>query len=56
MWCYKGVFELIDAKFVGVSGRNVFKFFLHVEKAEKILSLTPDLLIGAAVSGRLAGT
>lgn len=33
VWCYKGVFKLVDARIVESDGRKVFKFHLHpVEK------------------------
>jgi len=33
VWCYKGVFQLVDAKIVHDGARNVFKYYLHpVEK------------------------
>jgi hypothetical protein len=33
VWCYKGVFELIDARIVESGNRKIFKFYLHpIEK------------------------
>ena len=33
VWCYKGVFELVDARIVESGNRKVFKFHLHpIEK------------------------
>lgn len=29
IWCYKGFFELVDARIVNDGSRNVFKFFLN---------------------------
>jgi len=29
VWCYKGVFELVDARIAQSGGRKVFKFHLH---------------------------
>ena len=29
VWCYKGVFELVDARIADSGGRKVFKFHLH---------------------------
>jgi hypothetical protein len=29
IWCYKGFFELLDAKFLPIGGRRVFKFYLR---------------------------
>jgi hypothetical protein len=48
IWCYKGFFELIDAKIVHDGKRNVFKFYLRpVEKKAfgKIVELPHTRLI-----------
>jgi hypothetical protein len=48
IWCYKGFFELVDAKIVTDGKRNVFKFFLRpVEKKAfgKVVELQHTRLI-----------
>jgi hypothetical protein len=52
IWCYKGFFELIDAKIVPDGKRNVFKFYLRpVEKKAfgKVVELEHTRLIPTPV-------
>jgi hypothetical protein len=52
IWCYKGFFNLVDAKIVNTGARNVFKFYLSPVQfitKRKEISLTHSRLIPTTV-------